>query len=82
MVLPGPNCCAAGGSLVASLDVTALWLDCEDVSRNLLAQKVSATPMRGWGGGFGDRHVRFVFSNEPGERLATLRSSTPSVGGV
>ena len=31
-------------------------------------------PMRGWGGKVADRHVRFVFSNEPvaellGERL-------------
>ena len=28
--------------------------------------------MRGWGGDVADRHVRFVFSNEPVERLATL----------
>jgi aspartate/methionine/tyrosine aminotransferase len=54
------------------LDVAALGLDCEDVSRELLAQKVAATPMRGWGGAVADRHVRFVFSNEPVERLALL----------
>ena len=54
------------------LDVAALGLDCEEVSRQLLAQKVAATPMRGWGGDVADRHVRFVFSNEPVERLATL----------
>jgi N-succinyldiaminopimelate aminotransferase len=54
------------------LDVGALGLDCEEVSRNLLAQKVAATPMRGWGGEVADRHVRFVFSNEPVERLALL----------
>jgi aspartate/methionine/tyrosine aminotransferase len=54
------------------LDVAALGLDCEDVSRRLLEQKVAATPMRGWGGEVADRHVRFVFSNEPVERLATL----------
>ena len=35
-------------------------------------QKVAATPMRGWGGEIADRHVRFVFSNEPVERLALL----------
>ena len=34
--------------------------------------KVAATPMRGWGGPVADRHVRFVFSNEPVERLALL----------
>jgi hypothetical protein len=28
--------------------------------------------MRGWGGEVADRHVRFVFSNEPVERLALL----------
>ncbi len=28
--------------------------------------------MRGWGGQVADRHVRFVFSNEPVERLALL----------
>jgi aspartate/methionine/tyrosine aminotransferase len=62
---------AAGGwSLL--LDVTALGLDCADVSTRLLEQRVAATPMRGWGGAVADRHVRFVFSNEPVERLALL----------
>jgi aspartate/methionine/tyrosine aminotransferase len=62
---------AAGGwSLL--LDVAALGLDCVDVSDALLAQKVAATPMRGWGGDVADRHVRLVFSNEPVERLAKL----------
>jgi hypothetical protein len=28
--------------------------------------------MRGWGGEIADRNVRFVFSNEPLERLALL----------
>jgi len=37
-----------------------------------LEQKVASTPMRGWGGEVADRHVRFVFSNEPVERLALL----------
>ena len=54
------------------LDVAELGLDCEEVSRHLLAQKVAATPMRGWGGEIADRHVRFVFSNEPVDRLAAL----------
>jgi N-succinyldiaminopimelate aminotransferase len=54
------------------LDVAALGLDCMEVSERLLAQKVAATPMRGWGGDVADRHVRFVFSNEPVERLALL----------
>jgi aspartate/methionine/tyrosine aminotransferase len=54
------------------LDVTALGLDCMEVSDRLLGQKVAATPMRGWGGEIADRHVRFVFSNEPVGRLALL----------
>ncbi len=54
------------------LDVAALGLDCVDVSNALLEQKVAATPMRGWGGEVADRHVRFVFSREPVERLALL----------
>jgi aspartate/methionine/tyrosine aminotransferase len=54
------------------LDVAALGLDCSAVSDHLLAEKVAATPMRGWGGEVADRHVRFVFSNEPVERLALL----------
>jgi aspartate/methionine/tyrosine aminotransferase len=54
------------------LDVAALGLDCVEVSNRLLTEKVAATPMRGWGGEIADRHVRFVFSNEPVERLARL----------
>jgi aspartate/methionine/tyrosine aminotransferase len=54
------------------LDVAALGHDCVEVSDRLLEQKVAATPMRGWGGEVADRHVRFVFSKEPVERLALL----------
>lgn len=62
---------AAGGwSLL--LDVASLGLDCVHVSDRLLEQKVAATPMRGWGGEVAGRHVRFVFSNEPVERLELL----------
>jgi aspartate/methionine/tyrosine aminotransferase len=54
------------------LDVASLGLDCMEVSDRLLERKVAATPMRGWGGEIADRHVRFVFSNEPVDRLALL----------
>ena len=66
------------------LDVAALGHDCVEVSDRLLEHKVAATPMRGWGGEIADRHVRFVFSNEPVERLALLgdrvRAAMASVG--
>jgi aspartate/methionine/tyrosine aminotransferase len=61
---------AGGWSLL--LDVAGLGLDCVEVSDRLLEQKVAATPMRGWGGEIADRHVRFVFSNEPVDRLTLL----------
>jgi aspartate/methionine/tyrosine aminotransferase len=61
---------AGGWSLL--LDVASLGLDCADVSDRLLEQQVAATPMRGWGGEIADRHIRFVFSNEPVDRLALL----------
>ena len=54
------------------LDVATLGYDCAEVSDRLLEHKVAATPMRGWGGDVAERHVRFVFSNEPVERLALL----------
>jgi aspartate/methionine/tyrosine aminotransferase len=66
------------------VDVAALGHDCVEVSDRLLEHKVAATPMRGWGGEIADRHVRFVFSNEPVERLALLgdrvRAAMASVG--
>jgi aspartate/methionine/tyrosine aminotransferase len=62
---------AAGGwSLL--LDCATLGVDAADLSTALLAEKVAATPMRGWGGPVADRHLRFVFSREPVERLALL----------
>jgi aspartate/methionine/tyrosine aminotransferase len=61
-----------GGGWSLLLDVAELGLDCAEVSDRLLEQKVAATPMRGWGGEVADRHVRFVFSNEPVGRLELL----------
>jgi aspartate/methionine/tyrosine aminotransferase len=54
------------------LDARELGRDPGEVSRRLLEQKVAATPMTGWGGEIAARQVRFVFSNEPVERLAVL----------
>jgi aspartate/methionine/tyrosine aminotransferase len=60
------------GAWAALLDVAELGLDCAEASARLLEHKVAATQMRGWGGEVADRHVRFVFSNEPLERIALL----------
>jgi aspartate/methionine/tyrosine aminotransferase len=70
--LEGLPAIRAAGTWSLLLDVAALGLDCVDMSDQLLKQKVAATPMRGWGGEVADRHVRFVFSNEPVERIALL----------
>jgi hypothetical protein len=43
-----------------------------EMSQRLIREKVAATPMTGWGGAVANRHIRFVFSNEPVERLAGL----------
>jgi aspartate/methionine/tyrosine aminotransferase len=57
----------------------SMLMDCEplgvepgELSRHLIREKVAATPMTGWGGPVADRHIRYVFSNEPAERLAYL----------
>jgi aspartate/methionine/tyrosine aminotransferase len=60
------------GAWAALMDVAELGLDCADASARLLEHKVAATPMRGWGDAVADRYVRFVFSNEPVERIALL----------
>jgi aspartate/methionine/tyrosine aminotransferase len=62
---------AGGWSLL--LDVAALGLTPGDASRTLLEEAgVAATGMTGWGGDVAGRHVRFVYSAEPVERLAQL----------
>ena len=70
--LAGLPAVTAQGGWSLLLDVAALGLDCVEVSNRLLEQKVAATPMRGWGGAVAERHVRFVFSREPVERIALL----------
>jgi aspartate/methionine/tyrosine aminotransferase len=62
---------AGGWSLL--LDVAALGFTPEEASGVLLDEAgVAATAMTGWGDGVAARHVRFVFSAEPLERLRTL----------
>lgn len=62
---------AGGWSLL--LDVAALGYAAQDASPLLLEQAgIAATAMVGWGDAVAARHVRFVFSAEPLERLKSL----------
>jgi N-succinyldiaminopimelate aminotransferase len=52
------------------LDVSAFGLDSAAAAKRLLERgKIAATPMVNWGGANSDKYVRFVFANEPVERL-------------
>ena len=62
----------AAGGWSQLVDARALGLDAAELSRGLLANRVAATPMTGWGGPVADRHVRLVFSREPVARLRLL----------
>lgn len=55
------------------LDVSPFGLTGAEASRRLLQRgKVAATPMVNWGGEKAAHYVRFVFANEPVERLRGL----------
>jgi len=56
------------------LDVSPLGLDGAAAAKRLLdTGKIAATPMVNWGGARSANYVRFVFSNEPVERLRGIR---------
>ncbi len=56
------------------MDVAALGMSGAEASQRLLAKgKIAATAMTGWGSSRSDGYIRFVFSNEPVERLQGLR---------
>lgn len=61
---------AGGWSLL--MDVETLGTSAPDLSIALAEQKVAATPMTVWGERVSPRFIRFVYSNEPVERLAQL----------
>lgn len=55
------------------IDTDALGIEPAEASHRLLAHgKIAATPMTNWGPG-AERYLRFVFSNEPAERLGDVR---------
>jgi aspartate/methionine/tyrosine aminotransferase len=62
---------AGGWSML--LDVASLGLQPAEASRLLLEESsIAATSMTGWGDEVASRYVRWVFSAEPPERLATI----------
>ncbi|MCA8256271.1 pyridoxal phosphate-dependent aminotransferase [Burkholderia sp. AU31624] len=61
---------AGGWSML--LRVSDFGLTGSQMSERLLRRGVCATAMTGWGVAHGEQYVRFVFSNEPVERLRTL----------
>ena len=60
------------GAWAALLDCEPLGIEPAELSARLLEHGVAATPMGGWGGEVAASRLRFVFSNEPVERLALL----------
>jgi aspartate/methionine/tyrosine aminotransferase len=62
----------ASGGWALLLDTEAMGISAPEASRRLLEQKVAATPMTVWGETVAPRHVRFVFSREPVDRLRSL----------
>jgi aspartate/methionine/tyrosine aminotransferase len=61
---------AGGWSLLLDAEALGVWPP--DLSRSLAAQQVAATPMTAWGEHVAPRYLRFIFSNEPVERLSML----------
>jgi aspartate/methionine/tyrosine aminotransferase len=61
---------AGGWSLL--LRVSDYGLDGATMSERLLEQDVCATAMTGWGAVHGAQYIRFVFANEPVDRLRGL----------
>jgi N-succinyldiaminopimelate aminotransferase len=61
---------AGGWSLLLRVD--DFGLNGDTMSERLLRHGVCATSMRGWGVEHGEQYVRFVYSNEPVERLRLL----------
>ncbi|MEP7288701.1 MAG: pyridoxal phosphate-dependent aminotransferase [Chloroflexota bacterium] len=57
------------------LDTSSFGLTGAELSKRLLEHgKIAATAMTGWGSKRSDYFIRFVFSNEPAERLKGFRS--------
>jgi aspartate/methionine/tyrosine aminotransferase len=65
----------AAGGWSCLVDAEPLGLTAAELSARLLHRgRIAATPMTAWGETVASRYVRLVFSNEPVERLAELRT--------
>jgi aspartate/methionine/tyrosine aminotransferase len=64
------------------MDASGFGLSGAELSKHLLEKaRIAATAMTGWGSKRSDHFIRFVFSNEPAERLKGLRARVKSVIG-
>jgi aspartate/methionine/tyrosine aminotransferase len=71
--LPGWPFVRPAGGWSMLLDVASLGFEPAEASRLLLEESaIAATGMTGWGDEVAARYVRWVFSAEPLERLATI----------
>jgi aspartate/methionine/tyrosine aminotransferase len=70
--LDGLPAISASGGWALLLDTEAMGISPPEASKRLLEQKVAATPMTVWGESVAPRHIRFVYSREPIERLRQL----------
>jgi aspartate/methionine/tyrosine aminotransferase len=71
--LPGWPLVRPAGGWSLLLNTRRLGLEPAEASRLLLEEAaIAATPMTGWGDAVAADYVRFVFSAEPLERLATI----------
>ncbi len=69
---------AGGWSLL--LDASPFGVSGAELAERLfLEARIAVTPMNGWGLPDSARYVRFVFSNEPTERLRSIRSRITSL---
>jgi aspartate/methionine/tyrosine aminotransferase len=71
--LDGLRAVPAHGGWSLLLDVSPFGIDGAEASRRLMARaQIAATPMVNWGSADAARYIRFVFANEPCERLAGM----------
>jgi aspartate/methionine/tyrosine aminotransferase len=69
--IPGMRLVVPDGGYFFIANIEALGVPAGDFCRKLLEETdVAITPMNAWGADdFGDHHVRFIFTNEPEDRL-------------